>query len=234
MKMLEDPLNAMFVVKQFCDWKFHARSLPLRRTSFTYEPNELVKGRLSTTSIPFRSNLEFQFSWFAPRGSWHASSSLQRVDRCDRWPYAANAIGADGLIILKFHHERNQPWKLKILPPQKRLSLAKPAPPGKRLKPILNPLWRGCGAGTRAGALAGKLTRHTWPNRRRHKRSLLEKPGIPNWNSGEAVKYQPLITSGLRISNFYNSPCAIRRQNREHEETPFRIVGRCCQAGPDP
>ena len=45
---------------------------------------ERVRGRLSTTRLPFRSNLEFQLRWFAPRGSRAASASLQRVDRRDR------------------------------------------------------------------------------------------------------------------------------------------------------
>lgn len=39
MKMLQDPLHAIFVIEQFCDWKFHAKSLPLQRTSFTHEPS---------------------------------------------------------------------------------------------------------------------------------------------------------------------------------------------------
>ena len=38
-------------------------------------------------------------------------------------------------------------------------------------KPTLNPLWPGYGAGTQVGALAGKLIRHTWLNRRKHNRS---------------------------------------------------------------
>ena len=42
MKMLEYPLSAIFMVKQFCDWKFHAQSLSLHRTSFTHEPISFV------------------------------------------------------------------------------------------------------------------------------------------------------------------------------------------------
>lgn len=42
MKMFEYPRNPIFIVKQFCDWKFHARSLPLHGTSFTDEPNRLI------------------------------------------------------------------------------------------------------------------------------------------------------------------------------------------------
>jgi hypothetical protein len=33
MKMFEYPLNAILIVKQFCDRKFHARRLPLHGTS---------------------------------------------------------------------------------------------------------------------------------------------------------------------------------------------------------
>jgi hypothetical protein len=43
MKMFEYPLNAIFIVKQLCDWKFHARSLPLHGTSFTYEPKRSMR-----------------------------------------------------------------------------------------------------------------------------------------------------------------------------------------------
>ena len=42
MKMFEYPLNAIFIVEQFCDWKFHAYSLTLHRTSFTYEPSFFI------------------------------------------------------------------------------------------------------------------------------------------------------------------------------------------------
>ncbi len=45
---------------------------------------ERVGGRLSTTCLPFRSNLEFQLSWFAPCDNRPASESLRRVDRCVR------------------------------------------------------------------------------------------------------------------------------------------------------
>jgi hypothetical protein len=50
MKMLEDPFNAIFIVKQFCDWKFHASSLPLYRTSFTHEPN--IYSQIKTSLEP--------------------------------------------------------------------------------------------------------------------------------------------------------------------------------------
>ena len=46
-----------------------------------------------------------------------------------------------------------------------RRLLAKPAPPGKRRKPIRKPGWRGCGAGTPAGALGGKRIKHIWLNK---------------------------------------------------------------------
>lgn len=38
MKILEYPLNTVFIVKQLCDWKFHTKSLSLYCTSFTHEP----------------------------------------------------------------------------------------------------------------------------------------------------------------------------------------------------
>jgi len=47
MKMLEKPLNAIFIVKQVCDRKFHAKSLPLPRTSFTYEPTHYGLGAVN-------------------------------------------------------------------------------------------------------------------------------------------------------------------------------------------
>jgi len=43
MKMLEEPRSSIFIVSQFLDWNFHASSLPLHHTSFTYEPRILKK-----------------------------------------------------------------------------------------------------------------------------------------------------------------------------------------------
>ena len=43
--MLEKPLNTIFIVKQVCNRKFHAKSLPLPCTSFTYEPRCLLIGQ---------------------------------------------------------------------------------------------------------------------------------------------------------------------------------------------
>jgi len=42
MKMLKDPLGAIFFFKKFCNWKFHAQSLTLPGTSFIHEPTSLA------------------------------------------------------------------------------------------------------------------------------------------------------------------------------------------------
>jgi integrase len=90
MKMLKEPHGTIFFVKEFCDWKFHARSLPLPCTSFTHEPITFMGSAWKDQNLVFPSSIGI------PLQAGYPEKTCKRI-------YAAINLGGD----FTFHNLRH-------------------------------------------------------------------------------------------------------------------------------